>query len=138
LSFVDVPERAYIAGNLGVYEMTRVELLRDVFVWAYERCCQRYVIVRDSIAEPDRFRMRYRQALTDVIGQVIREKRLPTADEIRRRAEQVVAARDVPRFVGLATAEFRRLSEHNIGRYRLRLSEYRAWHRALLRAKATQ
>ena len=37
LSFVDVPERAYIAGTLGVYEMTRVDLLRDVFVWAYER-----------------------------------------------------------------------------------------------------
>ncbi|TLY77520.1 MAG: hypothetical protein E6K41_16585 [Gammaproteobacteria bacterium] len=30
LSYVDVPERAYISGTLGVYEMTRTELLRDV------------------------------------------------------------------------------------------------------------
>jgi len=30
LSFVDVPERDYVLGTLGVYEMTRVELLRDV------------------------------------------------------------------------------------------------------------
>src|SRR5215469_4275993 len=29
LSFVDVPERAYVSATLGVYELTRVELLRD-------------------------------------------------------------------------------------------------------------
>jgi fido (protein-threonine AMPylation protein) len=57
LSFVDVPETAYVSGTLGVYELTRVELLRDVFVWAYERSSQRYVAVRDSVAEPDVFRM---------------------------------------------------------------------------------
>ena len=34
LSFVDVPERAYIDGILGVYELNRIALLRDVFVWA--------------------------------------------------------------------------------------------------------
>lgn len=31
LSFVDVPERANIDGILGVYELNRTELLRDVF-----------------------------------------------------------------------------------------------------------
>src|SRR3972149_4568142 len=41
LSFVDVPEQAYVDGTLGVYEFNRVELLQDVFVWAYERSCQR-------------------------------------------------------------------------------------------------
>jgi hypothetical protein len=40
-SFVDVPERAYTEGTLGVHELGRVELLRDVFVWAYERSCLR-------------------------------------------------------------------------------------------------
>ena len=42
LSFIDVPERAYVEGTLGVYELNEVDLLRDVFVWAYERSCQRY------------------------------------------------------------------------------------------------
>ncbi|MGH8287588.1 MAG: hypothetical protein ACREV7_00965 [Steroidobacteraceae bacterium] len=73
LSFVEVPERAYIAGTMGVYEITRVELLRDVFVWAYERSCRRYVVVRDSVAEPDRFRMRYREAMVEVVSQIVRE-----------------------------------------------------------------
>ena len=136
LSFVDVPERAYIAGTLGVYEMTRMELLRDVFVWAYGRSCQRYVVVRDSIAEPDRFRMRYREAMMDVVSQIVLEKKRPTDEEIRVLAERIVEPRDVPRFVDLATQEFQRLNEFNIARYRLRLSEYWAWHNALQSANS--
>jgi hypothetical protein len=60
LSFVDVPERAYIDGVLAVYELNRIELLRDVFVWAYERSSARYSAVRQSLGEPDPFRLRYR------------------------------------------------------------------------------
>lgn len=131
LSFVDVPERAYIAGTLGVYEINRVELLRDVFVWAYDRSCQRYVVVRDSVAEPDRFRMRYREALTEVISRIIRAKQQPSADNIRALAQGAVDAQDIPKFVELTSQEFQRLSEFNIARYRLRLAEYRAWYNAL-------
>ena len=131
LSFVDVPERAYIAGTLGVYEMTRVDLLRDVFVWAYERSCQRYVVVRDSVAEPDRFRMRYREALTDVMRQIVLEKKRPTDEEIRVLAQRNVESRDLSSFVKLVIQEFQRLNEFNIARYRLRLSEYWAWYNAL-------
>ena len=131
LSFVDVPERAYIAGTLGVYEMTRTDLLRDVFVWAYERSCQRYVVVRDSIAEPDRFRMRYRQALADAVSQIVREKRPPTENEIHILAQGIVEPHDLPKFVELVVQEFQRLNEFNIALYRLRLSEYWAWYRAL-------
>lgn len=42
LSFIEVPRRAYIDGIMGVYELNRIELLRDVFVWAYERSAARY------------------------------------------------------------------------------------------------
>ena len=41
LSFVEVPERTYVEGTLGVYELNRTELLRDLFVWAYERSALR-------------------------------------------------------------------------------------------------
>jgi hypothetical protein len=36
LSFVGVPVRDYTTGILGVYELNRIELLREVFVHAYE------------------------------------------------------------------------------------------------------
>jgi Fic family protein len=131
LSFVDVPERAYIAGTLGVYEMVRVELLRDVFQWAYERSCQRYVVIRDSIADPDLFRIKYRNAFIEVIGKIVREGRQAIDDEIRADAELLIEARDMPRFVEMTRRELERLNEGNIARYRIRLDEYRAWSRAL-------
>lgn len=37
LSFTDVPDELYTQAILGVYELNRVELLKDVFVWAYQR-----------------------------------------------------------------------------------------------------
>lgn len=135
LSFVDVPERAYIAGTLGVYEMTRVELLRDLFVWAYERSCQRYVVIRDSVAEPDLFRMKYRKALIEVIGGIVRESKPPTEDEIRVFAEPRVEPQDLPRFVDLVNREFSRLNDGNIARYRIRLSDYWSWFRATEQAR---
>jgi fido (protein-threonine AMPylation protein) len=130
LSFVDVPETAYVSATLGVYELTRVELLRDVFVWAYERSSQRYVAVRDSIAEPDVFRMRYKAALVEVIGGIVRDRQRPTEKGIRTRAQPVVDARDLGKFINLATGEFSRLYEGNIARYRIRPSEFWAWSRA--------
>lgn len=53
LSFIDVPQRAYVEGTLGVYELNQVELLRDVFVWAYERSCQRYLAITQTLVDPD-------------------------------------------------------------------------------------
>jgi fido (protein-threonine AMPylation protein) len=49
LSFIDVPQQAYMNAMLGVYELNRVELLRDVFVWAYERSCQQYVAIQQTL-----------------------------------------------------------------------------------------
>ena len=50
LTFLDVPERAYIDAQLGIYEMNRYELLRDLFIWAYERSANEYNAVRKSLA----------------------------------------------------------------------------------------
>lgn len=88
LSFVDVPENAYVEGLLGVYELNRVELLRDVFIWAYERSCARYSAVRQSLGDPDPFRMRYRTLVAETVAEVVRGgiKRKNAATFIKRRA----------------------------------------------------
>ncbi|MGH8251376.1 MAG: Fic family protein [Steroidobacteraceae bacterium] len=131
LSFVDVPERAYIEGYLGIYEMTRPELLRDVFAWAYERSCQRYVVIRDSVAEPDLFRLKYRNAVIEVVGGIVREHRDLSERTIRESALQLVDPRDLEHFVKLVEEEFARLNEANIARYRIRLADFRTWNKTL-------
>lgn len=48
----------------------RIELMRDVFIWSYERSAARYAAVQQSLGEPDPFRVRYREALRSVVGEV--------------------------------------------------------------------
>ena len=129
LSFVDVPEGAYIDGVLAIYELNRVELLRDVFVWAYERSSARYSAVRQSLGEPDPFRLRYRALVAELVAAVVRTgmgKKAATALARQRAAEQVSPA-DQARFVEVVETEIMSLHEGNIARYRLRPAEYQAW-----------
>lgn len=127
LSFVDVPEQAYIDGTLGVYELNRVELLRDVFVWAYERSCQRYVAIKESLPEPDLTRLRNREALINVVGEIVREGKPIDTRVIRELAAPLVKQEDLGEFVAMAFNDLHHLHEGNIVRYRLRLPEFRAW-----------
>jgi len=129
LSFVDVPERAYIDGVLAVYELNRIELLRDVFVWACERSCARYSAVRQSLGEPDPFRLRYRALVIELVAAVVRtgmDKQAATA-LTRQRAAQQVSPANQARFVEVVETEIMSLHEGNIARYRLRPAEYQAW-----------
>ena len=129
LSFVDVPERAYIDGVLAIYELNRVELLRDVFVWACERSSARYSAVRQSLGEPDPFRLRYRALVAESVARVVRtgmDRKAATALARQRAAEQVPPA-DRARFVEVVETEIMSLHEGNIARYRLRPAEYQAW-----------
>ncbi len=130
LSFVDVPEQDYTHGILGVYELTRVELLRDVFVWAYERSCARYSAVRQSLGEPDPFRLRYRQELADMVAAVVRGRldKKSAGSLIQRLAFEKAKGSDRNRLIEVAETELMALHEGNIARYRLRPSEYQAWH----------
>jgi hypothetical protein len=127
LSFIDVPQQTYIDGLIGIYEQKRVELLRDVFVWAYERSVRRYKTVRDSLPEPDPFRLKYREALTEAVGETVRQRLPVTLPAITELSGKLVPAEDVARFADLALAELLALHEGNIARFRIRPAEFRAW-----------
>jgi hypothetical protein len=104
-----------------------VELLRDVFIWAYERSSRRYKTVRDSLPEPDPFRLKYRTALTEVVGEVVRRRLPPTIDTVTELSRVLVPANDLEPFAQLALAELNGLHEGNIARFRLRPTEFRLW-----------
>lgn len=129
LSFVDVPWRAYTDGILGVYELNRIELLRDVFVWAYERSCARYSAVRQSLGEPDPFRLRYRIQILETVTEIIRNGVTSKAATslIKRRAIESIAPEDRTRFIEVVETEIMSIHEGNIARYRIRPSEYQVW-----------
>ncbi len=129
VSFVDVPERAYVDGILGVYELNRIELLRDVFAWAYGRSCARYSAVRQSLGEPDPFRFRYRTFVADIVAGIVRAHldKKNAAAFIKQRAMEDVPKEDQARFIEVVETEMMGLHEGNIARYRLRPIEYQIW-----------
>lgn len=127
LSFVDVPQTAYVEGLLGVYELNRVDLLRDVFLWAYERSAQQYVAVRQSLGEPDKFRLRFRNELTEVVSEIVRAGMTPSVEAVTTRSRQRVPAEHLDDFVRMAMKELENLHEGNFARFRLRPSEFHAW-----------
>ena len=127
LSFIEVPESAYVDGLLGIYEQNRIELLRDVFIWAYERSSRHYKTVRDSLPEPDPFRLKYRDALIQFIGETVRSGLDPTGPEAHVLVGKLIPAPDREQFLSLAVAELGRLHEGNIARFRLRPGEFRKW-----------
>ena len=79
LTFLDIPEKAYSRAILGVYELCRFELLRDLFVWAYERSTQEYLAIKQDLAEPDPLRLRYRNLIKKTIYSVVVE---PESDSL--------------------------------------------------------
>lgn len=129
LSFVDVPVPVYVQGLIGIYELNHIELLREVFVWAYERSCLHYSAKRKELGEPDPFRMRYRELIRATVVSIVRNQmdRSAAVEFIKRSAYESVPSEVQARFIEIVETEIICLHEGNFARYRLRYPEYAAW-----------
>ena len=127
LSFIDVPERAYVDALLGIYEINRIELMRDVFVFSYERSCQQYVAVRSQMVPPDMFRLRYRIALAECVRAIVRGGLPLTKAALRQSMPALVGREDRTGFITLAENEFKTLHAGNAVRFGLRPLEFDEW-----------
>ena len=130
LSFVDVATRDYVDGILSVYELNRIEPMREVFAWAYERSAARYAAICSEIGDPDPITVRYREEIKTCVRHVVvnRLGKQAAAHAVRTWATQHITATDRPRFIELAEMQLLYLTEGRIVRMRLRPSEYAAWH----------
>ena len=137
LSFIDVPQDAYAEAMLGIYEQNRVELLRDVFLWAYERSCRQYVAVRRQLVPPDTFRLRYRKELAATVRAIVQGRRDASAAAISALMPAGVATADQARFVTQVESEFASLHAGNAVRFGLRPLEFEVW-RSGVHVKADQ
>lgn len=129
LSFIDVPEQTYINGLLGIYELNRIELLSDVFIWAYERSCSRYSATRQTLGDPDPLRIRYRDLRKEIVSLIVCEglNKKSAINLIKKKAKEFVLKNDQMRFIESVETELMGLHKGNIARYRLCPSEYDAW-----------
>jgi len=127
LSFLDVPERHYISGVLGVYELNKVDLLRDVFVWTYERSCAHYTAHRQELRVSDKKRFLYRQDLAKTTREIVQGRLNPSTEAILELSGRNIPKDDEPDFIRLVQENLERLHEGNIARYGINLEEYKSW-----------
>ncbi len=128
LSFTDVPNELYVQGLLGVYELNRIELLKDVFLWAYDRSAKQYAAQRQSLGDPDPFRLKYREAIRHVVTEIVTEA-MPKGIAIgliKLRALKL-PEEDQNKFIEAVEHELLNLHEGNFARYMIRPAQFKAW-----------
>ena len=129
LSFVDLPREAYTLATLGLYEQGQIAALRDVYLWAYQRSAERYRAIVKSLGEPDPFRLRYREALRELVRTVVQELPAPAdvATRIATLSEAHAPSEDRPKFQRFALEDLQNLNDGTFHRYQLRPSEFERW-----------
>jgi hypothetical protein len=85
--------------------------------------------VRQSLGEPDPFRIRYRLLITETVSEVVRARmsKVQAIAFVRRCAAEQVPNEEKARFIEVTETQLMSLHEGNIARYRLRPSEFQAW-----------
>jgi hypothetical protein len=129
LTFLDVPEPAYSRAVLGVYEMTRVELLRDLYVWAYERSTQEYIAIRQNVVQPDPVRLAYREAIKHAVRSAVQQPQLDTLTTVDQALQEVIP-QDRATVRAAVLQALQKLHVGVLARYGLRPAELAAWHQS--------
>ena len=114
---------------IGVYELNRIEYLRDVFAWAYQRSCAHYSAIRHSLGEPDPFRLRHRTLIGQFVREIVQGKMCKnTAGKlIATQTKEKLPKDECSKFIEVIEIELNSLHIGNIARYRLRPKEFEEW-----------
>ncbi|MFA6037613.1 MAG: Fic family protein [Legionellales bacterium] len=129
LSFIDVPEKAYIEGILGIYELNKIELLKDIFIWAYQRSCEKYSTVQHLVGQPDLIHFNYLDLVINTIRESVSQKmnKSQTILYIADTANKHVKETDRKRFIEIIDRELMSLHEGNIAIYKITVDQFHAW-----------
>ena len=107
--------------------MTRVELMRDLYVWAYERSTQEYLAIKQNLSEPDPVRLVWRDFIKQTIRDVIIHRTVDPISTIKQRVFEHIPLDERSYVESLVVEELRRVHEGVLSRYGLRPSEFEAW-----------
>ncbi|WP_063709572.1 hypothetical protein [Cupriavidus basilensis] len=107
--------------------MTRVELLRDLYVRAYERSTQEYLAIKQDLAQPDPVRLAWRDLIKQTIRDVVMQPDQDALTVIWQAVMASVPDADRNNVQALIVEELRRLHEGVLARYGLRPSELTVW-----------
>lgn len=130
LSFTDVNQEAYVNSLIGVFEKNDVSLFRDLYVWAYRRSSQQYSAIQQAMGEPNLLKLKYRNAIQDIIRTIILEK--VNGSLVVPRIQSLIETQGLPdpdskQLFQIIENEILSLHNGNIARFRIRPSEFQEW-----------
>ncbi len=123
LSFLDVSDDDYGRAMIGVYELLDTSIAADLFAWTYRRSIAKYAAQIAAAGQPDPFRAKYREAIYEVVAQVVRDRESLT----KAIADLGVDPGTATQLHEMVMSDLSRLGEHNFSRYRLRMREVQQW-----------
>ena len=123
LSFLDVERADYATAMLGVYEQRNVAAAVELFEFIYRRSIQKYSVLRASLAVPDPLRVRYRQALNEIMQFVVFYRRA-LEDAF---SEVPIDGADLAALRVIANTELDHLEPYNCARYNLARGMTQKW-----------
>jgi Fic family protein len=130
LSFTEVDKAAYVSALLGVYERNDISLIRDLYLWAYNRSSRAYTAIQQSMGEPNLLKLRYRESIQAIVRTIIVEK-VPGSEVVQKIHDLIeennIPEDDRPALFNLIETEIISLHEGSVARFRVRPSEYQAW-----------
>ena len=130
LTFVHVPSDLYRTAMLGVYELQRVELLRDLFVWAYRRSGESWLHLKRDVVEPDPFRLAHRKLVRRTVFDIVTAAApdpLPHIERVVAEAPESVARENLR---SLLIEALGALHEGSVARYGLTPEALGRWREA--------
>jgi hypothetical protein len=131
LTFTEVPQDLYTAGLLAVYELNSILLFKELFIWAYGRSAARYAAIRQTLGEPNPFRLQYRNEIRELIKFILENALTPAqASESIRNFSLDITESDRPKFIEVVDEDLLSLHEGNFARYRVTPSQFSRWKEA--------
>jgi Fic family protein len=127
-SFVDADQRAYLSATIAVYELNQVGPLADVYIWCYQRSCQRFdtnvqVVGFDEVAAF------YRTQRRGLVTELVRTKVMPdkVAEWITANVPKDVEPQYRGKFISDVLAELENLDASRIGGLGITPHELEVW-----------
>lgn len=129
LSFLGTPEPAYINGMLGVYELNRTELIRDVFLSTYLQSSYQFHRDRERMTSPSQLSLRFRSEIEASIRQMITEDPIDPLEELESWIKSIrhLDSNDQNHLKALVIEECRNITEVSARAIGVSAEIYRNW-----------
>ncbi|MEI6242758.1 MAG: hypothetical protein WCP39_05065 [Chlamydiota bacterium] len=118
---VGIPEDIYIQAFCSVKEFQRIELLREMFVFGYERSCE---LCGDSKRDLFSLQNLIRKTMTQIVKGGVNKKQ---AISMILQEAKPLSSEDRGEFLESIENEMASIHEGSIGRFRVTLQEYELW-----------